>query len=93
VLSQRLLQTREVILMHHTNCGLHDADEETLRNDIVADTGQAPPYAFGVFHDIDESVRASIRRVREHPFLPHRDHVRGFVYEVETGHVREVIVV
>jgi carbonic anhydrase len=92
VLSQRLLQTREIILMYHTNCGLHGANEPALRDEITADTGQAPPYAFGAFTDIEEAMRESIARVREHPFLPHRDHVRGFVYEVETGHLREVIV-
>lgn len=92
VLSQRLLQTREIILMHHTNCGLDGADEAALRAEIAADTGHVPPYAFGAFNDIDEAVRSAIVRVREHPFLPHRDHVRGFVYEVETGHVREVLV-
>ncbi len=92
VLSQRLLQTREVILMHHTNCGLDGADEPALRAAITADTGQAPPYAFGAFSDVDEAVRGAIARVREHPFLPRRDQVRGFVYEVETGHLREVIV-
>ncbi|HEY6234094.1 MAG TPA: carbonic anhydrase [Candidatus Elarobacter sp.] len=91
VLSQRLLQTREVILMHHTNCGLHGTDEAALRDAIAADTGHAPPYAFGAFEDIDAAVRTAITRVREHPFLPHRDRVRGFVYEVETGHLREVI--
>ena len=90
VLSQRLLQTREVILMHHTNCGLHRADEPALRAQIVADSGSAPPYAFGAFDDLDAAVRTAIARVREHPFLPHRDRVRGFVYEVETGRVREV---
>jgi carbonic anhydrase len=90
VLSQRLLQTREVILMHHTNCGLHGADEAALREAIAAETGQKPPYAFGAFGDLDEAVRKAIGRVRNHPFLPHRDHVRGFVYEVETGHLREV---
>ncbi len=92
VLSQRLLQTREVILMHHTNCGLHRTDEPALRAAIAADTGQEPPYAFGAFADIDAAVRGAIARVREHPFLPHRDRVRGFVYEVETGHLREVTV-
>jgi carbonic anhydrase len=92
VLSQRLLQTREVILMHHTNCGLHRADEGALRAGIEAETGAPPPYAFGAFTDIDEAVRSAIVRVREHPFLPHRDRVRGFVYEVESGHVREVVV-
>jgi carbonic anhydrase len=91
VLSQRLLQTREIILMHHTNCGLHDADEDALRVAITTEVGATPPYQFGAFHDIDESVRTSIVRVREHRFLPHRDNVRGFIYEVETGHLREVI--
>jgi carbonic anhydrase len=78
VLSQRLLQTREVILVHHTK--------------IQAETGRAPAYAFGSFHDLDQAVREAITRVREHPLLPHRDQVRGFVYEVETGHLREVYV-
>jgi carbonic anhydrase len=92
VLSQRLLQTREIILMHHTNCGLHGADEPGLRAAIAADTGELPPYAFGAFEDVDEAVGSAIARVREHPFLPHRDRVRGFVYEVETGHLREAFV-
>lgn len=92
VLSQRLLGTREVILMHHTNCGLHGTDEPALRAAIAEETGHAPSYAFGAFEDIDEAVRTAIARVRAHPFLPHRDNVRGFVYEVETGHLREVIV-
>ena len=92
VLSQRLLQTREIILMHHTNCGLHGTDEAALRAKIAADTGHEPPYAFGAFEDIDEAVRTAIARVRAHPFLPHRDNVRGFVYEVETGHLREILV-
>ncbi|MBV8642458.1 MAG: carbonic anhydrase [Candidatus Eremiobacteraeota bacterium] len=90
VLSQRLLGTREIILMHHTNCGLHGTDEPALRAQIAAETGAEPPYAFGAFEDIDEAVRTAVARVREHPFLPHRDRVRGFVYEVETGRVREV---
>lgn len=92
VLSQRLLRTREIILMHHTNCGLHGADEPALRAAISAETGATPPYAFGAFDDIDQAVRTAIVRVREHAFLPHRDRVRGFVYEVETGHLREVAV-
>ncbi len=91
VLSQRLLRTREVFLMHHTNCGLHRADEPALRAAIAHETGREPPYAFGAFTDVNEAVQAAIACVREHPFLPHRDRVRGFVYEVETGHVREVL--
>ena len=92
VLSQRLLQTREIILMHHTNCGLHGTDEAALLAELEADAGHTPPYAFGAFADLDEAVRRAITRVREHRFLLHRDHVRGFVYEVETGHLREVTV-
>lgn len=91
VLSQRRLRTREIILMHHTDCGLHGADEAALRAEIVADTGREPPYAFGAFSDLDEAMRSAIARVRGHPFLPHRDRVRGFIYDVETGHLREVI--
>ena len=92
VLSQRLLQTREIILVHHTNCGLHNMDERAFRGAIATDTGQEPPYAFGSFTDLDLAVRSAIVRVRDHPLLPHRDRVRGFVYEVETGHLREVFV-
>ena len=90
VLSQRVLQTREVMLVHHTNCGLHKTDEKKLVAEIVADTGHEPPYAFGAFIDLDEAVRTAIGRVRNHEILPHRDNVRGFVYEVETGHLREI---
>lgn len=90
VLSQRLLQTRGILLMYHSNCGLHRADEKKLRDDIVAEVGSKPDYAFGAFTDLDEAVRTAISRVREHPFIPHRENVRGFVYEVETGRVREV---
>jgi carbonic anhydrase len=92
VLSQRLLGTREVMLVHHTDCGLDGVDEPALRAQIAAETGHPPPYAFGAFNDVDEAVRSAILRVREHAFLPHRDRVRGFVYEVETGHLREVTV-
>lgn len=90
VLSQRLLQTREIILMHHTNCGLHGADEAALMAQIATETGRRPAYSFGAFVNVDEAVRTAIARVREHPFLPHRENVRGFVYEVETGRVREI---
>ena len=92
VLSQRLLQTREIILVHHTNCGLHNLNESAFREAIAADTGEEPPYAFGSFSDLDAAVRNAIVRVREHALLPHRDQVRGFIYEVESGHLREVLV-
>jgi len=90
VFSQRFLQTRSVILMHHTKCGVHGVDEAALRAQLIAETGLNPPYEFGGFADVDEDVRVSIARVRAHPFLPHRDDVRGCVYDVETGRVREV---
>jgi carbonic anhydrase len=73
-LSQHALGTREVVVVHHTE----------------AATGSRPPFAFGGFADIDESVRASVSRLRATPFLLHRDAVRGFVYDVATGHLREV---
>ncbi len=92
VLSQRLLATQEVIVMYHSKCGLHNTDETALRATIAAETGATPDYEFGAFTDLDEAVRAAVRRVRTHLFLPHRDRVRGFVYEVESGHVREVSV-
>lgn len=92
VVSQRRLQTRDIILMHHTDCGLHGTDEAALRAEIAADAGEEPPYAFGAFNDIDEAVRTAISRVRNHRYLLHRDNVRGFVYDVETGHLREVFV-
>jgi len=90
VLSQRLLQTREIIVMHHTQCGLHGADEPALRAQIAAETGEPPPYAFGAFDDIDDAVRDAVARIRADAFLPHRDNVRGFVYDVATGNLREV---
>lgn len=90
VLSQRLLKTNAIILMHHTDCGLQKVDEAKISDELLAETGQLPPYAFGAFQDVDAAVRTAVKRVREHPFLPHRDNVRGFVYEVESGRVREI---
>jgi carbonic anhydrase len=91
VLSQRLLQTREILLMHHTRCGLQRTDEAELRAAIRAETGSEPDYAFGTFRDVDEDIRRGMARVREHPYLPHRDQVRGFVFDVESGDIREVV--
>ena len=90
VLSQRVLRTREVVLVHHTDCGLQAIREDELQAQLLAETGEAPPYAFGAFDDVDDAVRHALARVRGHRFLPHRDNVRGFVYEVETGVLREV---
>jgi len=90
VVSQRVMQTREIVLVHHTDCGLHNADETAMHAAIKRETGTEPPYAFGAFSDLDDAVRDAIVRVRSHPFLPHRTHVRGFVYDVDTGQLREV---
>jgi len=90
VLSQRVLETREIILVHHTDCGLQKIREGELEAQLTAEVGQAPPYRFGAFTDVDQAVRDALARVREHAYLPHRDQVRGFVYEVETGGLREV---
>jgi len=89
VLSQRVLKTREVVLVHHTDCGLQQIREHEFREKLRADVGEAPPYEFGAFEDVDAAVRRAVERVRAHKFLPSRDLVRGFVYEVETGTLRE----
>ena len=91
VVSQRLLGTREVVLVHHTDCGLQRVNEPAFRAQIVDEIGHEPPYAFGAFADLDGAVRAAIARVRGHEFIPERDNVRGFVYDVSTGMLREVL--
>jgi len=90
VLSQRVLRTREIALVHHTDCGLQKIREAEFRAELAAEYGVPPPYEFGAFEDVDDAVRRAIARVGEHRFLPHRDRIRGFVYEVETGVLREV---
>ena len=90
VLSQRFMQTREIVLLHHTNCGLQQKTEDEFREYLLREVGQEPPYEFGAFTDPDDSVRRSIARIKDHPFLAHRTHVRGFVYNVETGTTKEV---
>ncbi|GAC1463099.1 MAG: carbonic anhydrase [Gemmatimonadaceae bacterium] len=90
VISQRILGTREVILLHHTDCGLLKIQEAELQARLRAEIGADPPYSFGAFADVDVAVQRALERVREHSFLPAPDRVRGFVYEVETGRLREV---
>lgn len=84
-ISQRKLETREVIVMQHTSCGLSMVTEDTFKDEIEADTGLRPPWAVEAFRDVTDSVRQSVERVRRSPFVPHRDQVRGFVYDVATG--------
>jgi carbonic anhydrase len=89
-ISQRLLGTEEIILIHHTDCGMLTFTDDQFKNDIQADTGLRPPWAAEAFGDIDEDVRQSIRRIKADPFIPRKDSVRGFVYDVATGGLREV---
>jgi carbonic anhydrase len=89
-ISQYLLGTEEVVLIHHTGCGMLGIDEDALARRIKSDTGRRPDFDLRGFADLEESLRESIRKVTESPFLPHRESVRGFVYEVETGRLREV---
>jgi carbonic anhydrase len=91
-ISQHALGTREVMVVQHTNCGMHGLDENALALRIEAAAG-TPPNAnvrFGAFTDLETSVRASVARLRASSLLLHRDRIRGFVYEVETGRVREI---
>jgi len=89
-ISQRLLGTNEIILIHHTGCGMLTFKDDEFRGQIEKETGIRPEWAAEAFADLDEDVRQNIARIRASPFLPHKDSVRGFVYEVETGRLREV---
>jgi carbonic anhydrase len=90
--SQRRLGTREVMLIHHTDCGMQSLTDDGFRAELQNATGLAPAFAIESFSDLDADVRQSIRRVRRSPFLLHRDRVRGFVYDVDTHRLREVTV-
>lgn len=90
VISQRLLGTREIMLIHHTDCGMLTFEDDELKAQIEQDTGIRPTFAMDAFSDVEADVLQSIARVRASPFIPHKDVVRGFIYEVETGRLREV---
>jgi carbonic anhydrase len=89
-ISQRLLGTREIMLVHHTDCGMLTFNDADLKEAIRKDTGIRPPFSLEAFSDPDDDVRQSLARIQASPFVPHKDRVRGFVYEVETGRLREV---
>ena len=89
-ISQRLLGTKEIVLIHHTDCGMLTFTDDEFRSSIVDDTGIKPAWAAEAFSDLDENLRQSLRRVTDSPFIPEKDSVRGFVYDVETGRLREV---
>ncbi|MFE2753819.1 beta-class carbonic anhydrase [Actinosynnema sp. NPDC059335] len=90
-LSQRKLGTREVLLVHHTNCGLQLVTEDDFKDELERDSGLRPTWSVEAFREVKDSVRGSMNRVRQSAFLPHRDHVRGFVYDVHTGELTEVV--
>ncbi|MEO5678490.1 MAG: carbonic anhydrase [Acidimicrobiales bacterium] len=89
-ISQRLLGTEEIILVHHTDCGMLTFTDDGFKQQILDDTGQKPSWAAEAFADLDTDVKQNIARLKASPFLPHTTNVRGFVYEVETGALREV---
>jgi carbonic anhydrase len=88
-ISQRLLGTEEIILIHHTDCGMLTFTDDDFKRSVLDDTGIKPEWATEAFGDLDEDVRQSIARIRASSFIPHKN-VRGFVYQVEDGQLREV---
>jgi carbonic anhydrase len=89
-ISQRLLGTREIILIHHTECGMLTFTDDGFKGDIERETGIKPSWAAEAFADLDEDVRQSIARIKTSPFVPHLESVRGFVFDVATGKLNEV---
>lgn len=89
-ISQRLLGTEEIILIHHTDCGMLTFTDDQFAAQLEEDTGERPDWDARSFGDLEEDVRDSVRRIQESPFIPKTDNVRGFIYEVETGRLREV---
>jgi carbonic anhydrase len=89
-ISQRLLGTREVILIHHTDCGMLTFTDDGFKRAIQDETGIKPGWAAEAFTDLDEDVRQSVARIKASPFVPHKDAIRGFVFDVATGKLSEV---
>ena len=89
-ISQRLLGTREIILIHHTDCGMLTFTDDDFKAAIQADTGIKPPWAAEAFGDLEGDVRQSIARIKANPFVPRKDSIRGFVFDVATGKLNEV---
>jgi len=89
-ISQRLLGTREIMLVHHTDCGMLTFTDAELEEAIEKETGTRPAFSIQSFSNLEENVRKSIAQIQASPFIPHKEVIRGFVYEVETGNLREV---
>ncbi|MGQ0678709.1 MAG: beta-class carbonic anhydrase [Actinomycetota bacterium] len=90
-ISQRLLGTREIVLIHHTDCGMLTFTDDGVKRQIQDEVGLKPQFSLEAFPDLDEDVRHSIARIKASPFIPHKDNVRGFVYHVENGQLREIV--
>jgi len=90
-ISQRLLGTTEIILIHHTDCGMLTFTDDGFKRSIQDETGIKPEWAAEAFTDLDEDVRQSIARIKASPFVPHKDSIRGFVFAVATGKLNEVV--
>jgi carbonic anhydrase len=90
VISQRLLGTQEIVLIHHSDCGMLTFRDDEVKDQIEADTGLRPHFAMESFADVDEDVRQSMARLHASPFVPEKANIRGFVYEVESGKLREI---
>lgn len=91
VISQRLLGTQEIVLVHHTDCGMLTFKDDALKDSIEADTGIRPPFALEAFGDLEQDVRQSIARIQASPFVPLKDRIRGFIYDCATGRLNEVL--
>jgi carbonic anhydrase len=89
-ISQRLLGTTEIVLIHHTDCGMLTFTDDQFAEQLQRDTGQRPGWSANAFGDLEDDVRESIGRIQDSPFVPHRDAVRGFVFDVSTGKLNEV---
>ena len=89
-ISQRLLGTTSIMLIHHTDCGMLTFRDDDVKDAITADTGIRPAFALEAFGDLEEDVRQSIARIQASPFIPNKDDVRGFVYDCATGRLNEV---
>ena len=90
-ISQRLLGTHEIILIHHTDCGMLTFTDDQFKQDIQDQTGIKPAWAAEAFHDLDTDVLQSIARIKASPFIPNTDEVRGFVFDVANGRLTEVV--
>jgi carbonic anhydrase len=89
-ISQRLLGTTEIVLVHHTDCGMLTFNDDEFKQQLQDDTGLKPQWSPESFNDLEDDVRQSIARIKASPFIPNKDNIRGFVYEVESGKLREV---